>query len=398
MDQATGANSYIAIWEETNYGVRPGSPSLKKIAAAVAGVSLKANVEKLVSNALSSARNVAAARGGNITVSGSLPFELPLLGIGTLLKHAIGPVTTTNVKLVSDDGGLTNVIVKCADSGTPAGAGTLTLTGSSLTWAANGETAGAGVDVSAAGDYTLQSSTASHALTITTTGTVTGASAQVTVGAAAYKHVIKRGALPAGLGVEIAHTDIGVYEDFDGCRIDKMSLSVGTSGLVTGSFDVVGKQMTAPSGSALGVPTSVTHAPFVHHEAVILESGESVNAISFDIALMNALDPVRVVGSRNIATAREGRGDLTGKLTTLLEDATMINKVLNETASSNRLFFSTATGSVEFYMPSTKYFGDAGSGIPTDKGIVLGVDYQATNDAGLATDIQVTIINSEATL
>lgn len=398
MDQATGANSYVAIWEESTYGVRPGSPALKKIAAALTGVSVKATVEKVVSNAISPVRNVAQARGGNITVSGQIPFELPLLGIGTLLKHAIGSVSTTSVRLATLATGLENVIVRHADSDTPTGNGTLTFSGSSLTWAAQGDTAGAAVNVSTPGDYILQSSTGSRALHVTTTGAVSGAGAQVAVGAAGYKHVIKRGALPAGFGIEVGHTDIALYEDFDGCRIDQLSLTLGTSGLVTGSLSIVGKSMSAPTDSALGTPTSVAHDPFVHHEATVLENGVALEASSFDLTLSNALDPQRWVGSRTISSLGAGRGDLTGRLSVLLKNSALISKVLNETSSDTRVFFEAPGGSVDFKMPKIKYFGDAGAGIPTDRGIVLGVEWQALNDAAAASDIVVTIINSEATL
>ena len=138
MTQATGSNASIAIWEETTYNTRPGSPTMFQINAATEGVSLKRTVEKLMSKAITDARGTPSTRGGNITVSGAIPFELPLLGIGKLLKHVIGTAAT------------------------PAGAGTLTLTGTTLTWAAQGETAGADVDVAAGGEFTLASSVANH--------------------------------------------------------------------------------------------------------------------------------------------------------------------------------------------------------------------------------------------
>lgn len=399
MTQASGSNASISIWEESTYGTRPGSPTMFKIKAATEGVSLKKSIEKLTSNAITSARGIAASRGGNMTVSGALPFELPLLGIGKLLKHAIGTAASpVAVKLVSLATGLTNVIVRCADTATPAGAGTITKTGATLIWTANGETAGAAVDVSAGGDFTLQSGTASHAIYIIVTGTVTGTSAVATVGAAAYKHVITRGALPVGLGAEIAYPDITQYNAFDGLRIESMSLSVGTSGMVTGSMNLVGKTSTILA-TASGTPSSVTHVPFVHHEATLMDGGASASmtALSFDIG--NDIEQIRVIGSRTIASAREGMGNASGKITTLFQDATMINKVINETASSLRAFFGAAdgTGSIEFKFPNVKYFGDAGNGIQTTKGIVQSNDFQADSSVG-STDITVTIINSEATI
>ena len=399
MTQASGSQASISIWEELTYGVRPTSPAMFKIKSATSGVTLKTVVEKLVSNAMTGLRGVSATRAGNLTLSGALPFELPLLSIGKLLKHAIGTYTgPVPVKLVALATGLTNVTVLCADTAAPAGAGTITHTGTTLTWAAQGETAGTAVDVSVPGNYTLQSSIASHALYIMVTSTVVGTSAVATVGAAAYKHVLTRGLLPVGFGAEIAYNDIAQYNAFDGLRVDQLSLTVANSGIVTGSMNLVGTTSTM-AATPTGTPTALTHVPFVQHEAQFMEGGQSAKMSAFSFTLTNDLDPVRSIGSRTIISAREGMGDLTGKITTLFQDATYINKVINETASSINVFFgaSNGTGSVNFNFPNVKYFGDAGVGISTDKGIVYAQDFEADNSVG-ATDITVTIINSEATL
>lgn len=399
MTQASGSNASISIWEETTYGVRPGTPTMFKIKSATDGVTLKNNVEKLTSKAISSTRGIAASRGGNMTVSGALPFELPLLGIGKLLKHAIGTAATpVAVKLVALAAGLTHLIVRCADTATPVGAGTLTLTGTTLTWAAFGETAGAAVDVAAGGDFTLQSSVASHALSVLVTGTVVGTSAVATVGAAAYKHVITRGSLPVGLGAEVAYADIAQYNAFDGLRIESVAVNVANSGMVTGTANLVGATSTM-LGTASGTPSSVAHVPFVHHECTLMDGGAMAAMTAFSFDLTNELDPVRVIGSRTIVSLKEGMGSASGKITTLFQDATMINKVINETASSLRAFFGATdgTGSVEFKFPNVRFFGDVGNGIQSAKGIVQANDFQSDNSVG-STDITVTIINSEATI
>lgn len=397
MNQASGSEASISIWEESAYATRPATPTMFKIGAATEGVTLKRNVEKLTSKALTSARGTPSTRGGNISGSCAIPFELPLLGIGKLLKHVIGTAATpVAVKLVALGSGLTNVIVRNADTGTPAGAGTITKTGANLTWAAQGETAGAAVDVSAGGDFTLQSSVADHAIHIIVTGTIVGTSATATVGAAAYKHVITRGALPVGFGIQVAHPDINQFEVGDGARIDTLSCSVSNSGIVTGSMNATFADGDV-LGATLGTPTSVAHVPFVHHECTLMDggAGAEMTAFSFDVA--NELEGNRNIGSRVISTLREGMGSASGKVTTLFKDASMINKVINETASSLRAFFGAASGSVEFKFPNVKYYGDAGVGIPTAKGLVQPNDWHADHSVG-GTDIVVTIINSEATI
>ena len=95
MAQAQGALARFAYVPESTWGTTPGSPSMKKLGAAVYGESLGANYEELISNAISSSRDREDMRLGNLTVSGAIPFEFAPLGLGTLLKHALGANTTT---------------------------------------------------------------------------------------------------------------------------------------------------------------------------------------------------------------------------------------------------------------------------------------------------------------
>lgn len=399
-NQASGASARISFFEETTLGVTPGSPVLYQLAAAVQGVTLKQTVEKLVSKAITNVRGVAAARGGNITVSGSIPFELPIAGLTRLLKHALGNSTT--YRAVTLGTGLTGIAAEYVDNATPTGAGTLTLSGSSLTWQANGDgAAGAAVNVAVAGTYTVQSGTAGHAITVVSAGTPSGTTATATVSSTLKVHVLKRGALPVGLGFEIAYTDIGVYHVFNGCRINKLSLKLGNSGFATGTLDITGVS-SVPNATSLGVPTAYAHVPYVQHEAMFKEAGvvSDITDVSFD--LENAFDPVRCVGSRMISGLREGQGNLSGKATYLFEGPAVLNRVIDETEQDLHITFA-ATGtyagqSADFWMPKTKLFGDAGVGIPTDKGLVQSADLQATIDATQGSDIVVTITSTEQSI
>lgn len=313
MPQAIGANARLSFVQETTWGTTPASPSMKMLKALTPGLDISVEIEKLVSNAVNASRGRSKARGGNRTVGGKIPFELPLLGFGTLLKHAIGPVTTT--------------------------------------------------------------------------------------GAGPYTHVIKRGALPAGLTLEVGYTDIARYHAFAGCRINQMDLQIGPQGFVTGSLDMIGKSAATPSGTSLGTPTSVEHDPFVHHEAAFLEGGLAVTLLNYSLSSQNDLDPVRGIGSRDIVSLSEGRGDLTGSVTVLFENDTYTNKVLNETASSLKCTFTVAGGSLEILLPRIKYFGKASPGIQTDKGVVQVLEFQAErDDVTEMTDIKVTLVNTEATI
>lgn len=312
MTQAIGALGRIAYVEESVWGTTPGSPQLKLIKAGLYGESLSASIEELMSNAVNGSRAVENVIQGNIDVKGAVPIELPLLGIGTLLKHALGTVNTS--------------------------------------------------------------------------------------GAGPYTHVIKRGALPAGLTLEKGFTDIGQYIVFTGCRIDKLSLSVSPQGLVTGSLDIIGKDFSA-SGTPLDASVdTVVHTPFVHHQATFEEGGSAATLLNLNLNLTNGLEPVRVIGSRTIGALPEGKGEITGDITVMFENLTLFNKWKNGTATSLKATFTSGAHSIEFYLPSVRYNGEAVPKIASDRGVVVPLSFRAIYDSGEATDLKVTLVNTEATI
>ena len=97
--QATGSQSYIAICDETTYGVTPASPTLQKLTAMVYGESLGASYEEVVSNSVNGTRAKSDVRNGNQTVSGRVPFELSIAKVGSQLE--LGDVFTDRSLVVT---------------------------------------------------------------------------------------------------------------------------------------------------------------------------------------------------------------------------------------------------------------------------------------------------------
>jgi len=315
MVQASGALATVMYVDEVTYGVTPASPSMHQLLAATPGVSLKENIQELVSNALNGSRSILAARAGNRSVAGALPVELPIEGLGRLLVHAIGPVVTT--------------------------------------------------------------------------------------GAGPYTHVIKRGALPVGISFEIGYPDITQYQVFSGCRLGGLNLSVPDSGLITGSLDVIGQAASAFTGTPLDAsPTVPEHDPYAEIDATFEEGGAAFSnkMTALTMALTNNLEPRPVAGSARIVSANAGRGTMRGQITSIFDSPALINKALAETESSLKATFTRGANSLEVFMPSVKYFGDAGAGIETDQGLLVTLDYVATYDVTEATDIRVTIVNDESAI
>lgn len=311
MTQAIGSKARWTYVQETAWGTTPTTPTMKALAAATYGESMGAQIEELRSNAINSARSVQAVRGGNIDASGSVPFELSIVGMGTMLKNTLG----TNV----------------------------------------------------------------------------------TSGSGTYTHTMKRGALPAGLTLEKGFTDIGQYMAFTGSRINRMSMSLGPQGLATGSFDFMAKGVSA-STTTLGEPAAVTHAPIVHHEAAFLEGGVAAQVLNFSIDITNNISEVRAIGSRYRAGLPEGIGEATGQITFMFEDVTKYNKWFNETQTALQLTYTVTGGSLAILLPAVKFFGSAVPALQSEQGVVIPMTFRAIYDSTEATDVKITLTNSEAAI
>lgn len=313
MPQAHGAQARFSFVPETTWGTTPGSPAMKMLKAAVYGESLGSDIAELISNSINSNRSVEAMRGGNISIKGSVPFELAPLGLGTILKHILG--------------------------------------------------------------------------------------SNVDSGAGPYVHTMKRGTLPAGMTIEKGFVDLAQYLVFTGCKVNSASINIPSNGLVTGSLDVIGKSMSAPSGTSLGTPTATTHTPWAEFEAVTKEGGSAATVLNMSLNITNELDAVEAVGSRYISALMEGKGNTTGEVVMMFDGVATMNKWLNETASSLQVTLTTGANILDILLPNIKYIGDATPKIATSKGIVLPLKFRAIYDSVTElTDVKFTLTNTETTV
>lgn len=404
MPQAIGRKARIAYVEESTWGTTPSSPSMTQLKALTTGEGLNANIAELISNAITGRRVVAEARGGNIDVGGDTPFELALTGLGTLLKHAIGSVTTGMD--TTQPSAITGVEILYAEKGATSGDGTLsfTATGTTLDWTdPNSGTAGTAVDVSGGGDFTLEGGTTGESITVRVDASaLPGSDATDTITVSSqYKHRFTRGSLPIGLSIEKGFTDIGQYIVFAGCKIDAMTVNLENSGIATGSMSLVG-QSYALNTTELGVPSEPTHVPLVHHEATLEEAGNAVDIRNLTLNLANNIESGAnsyVVGSRERGSLIEGQGEMSGSLTFLYKDNTQVDKWDQETESSLNAKFSTTNGSLRLHFPRVKYFGSGLPVIETESGLVNSMSWRSIEDTSAdQTDVVVELVNDEATV
>lgn len=175
--------------------------------------------------------------------------------------------------------------------------------------------------------------------------------------------VIKVGTTPKYFTIEDAAEDISQYRLFKGMAVGGMSVSIAPNQMVSTTFDLVGKEMTQGSstGSTGGTPTAATsNQPFDSYSGTISDGGSAVSIVtSIDFSIQNSLAPTFVVGSDAAQSLEYGRAVVEGTMTVYYEDATLINKFLNETESSIEVSVDdpTGTNSYTFLFPRVKYNG-----------------------------------------
>lgn len=175
-------------------------------------------------------------------------------------------------------------------------------------------------------------------------------------------NVIKIGTTPKFFSMEDRAVDISQYRLFKGMSVSTMSVSIAPNQMVTGTFEMVGQNMVQSSTSATASPITAasTNAPFDSYSGVISDGGSGIAIVtSLEFSLSNSFAPTFVVGSSTTPQLEFGRAVVEGTMTVYYENATLINKFLNETESSIQVTVDDPTGSSDytFLFPRVKYNG-----------------------------------------
>jgi hypothetical protein len=376
MSYATGANADLAYVMESNWGVTPGSPSMKRLR--FTGESTHASIAGLTSAEIRSDRMIPALIQGNIDVSGSIDFEFSHNSFDDLLEAALFGDW--------DDVDKTAATIAFA-AGTPG-----TITDSANGFITAGFKAGNLIKVNGStsndGYYTVAGVTA---------GTLTLAMGETLVDEAAGDSVtIKSSELKAGtmdkyFTLEKRFTDIGQYLLFTGCMVNGMSLKITPNEMVKGSFDIFGKNHSG-SGTSLGTPTDVAAtSPFNSFNGSLYEGGSSIAIVtSLEIRLANNIAGRWAVGGDKTKAAYfEGRSNCTGVLSAFFQDLTLYNKFLNGSASSLKLILNDGINRTALIIPHIKYSGEGTPAIRGENDLALNLNFQALRDPTEATSFKI---------
>lgn len=208
-------------------------------------------------------------------------------------------------------------------------------------------------------------------------------------------NVVKVGTTPKYFTIEDAAEDISQYRKFTGMAVSGMSVSIAPNQMVSTTFDLVGKDMTqaATTASTGGTPTAASaNQPFDSYSGTISDGGSAVSIVtSIDFSIQNSLAPTFVVGSDAAQSLEYGRAVVEGTMTVYYEDATLINKFLNETESSIEVSVDDPTGanSYTFLFPRVKYNG-ASVPVQNPQSRLITMPFVALYDGTEGTNIKLT--------
>lgn len=208
-------------------------------------------------------------------------------------------------------------------------------------------------------------------------------------------NVLKAGTTAKSFTIERAFEDIDRYGAFLGCMVDKLSLDVKPGGMVTGSFDIVGKSGSYSNTSLDSTPTaSQTNSPFDGFTGTIEEGGSAIATLTgIQLSLANGLTPAMVLGSSTAASIVPGRSNLTGTVDAFFDDITLLNKWVNETESSIEFTLGSGAKSYTFLIPRVKFTG-GDLNVQNENNVPLRLPFQALLDNVTGTNLQITRVPS----
>jgi hypothetical protein len=201
--------------------------------------------------------------------------------------------------------------------------------------------------------------------------------------------VLRQGVTQRSFSILRKFADITQYECFSGCSPSKLSLDIKPSGMATGKLSFIGSNMTAalPAGSTFN--SASANPPMDTFSASIYEGGVA-NALcsAITLTLDNGLEANFVVGSKYAPQISWGRSKCEGKGTFFFTDMTMLNKFLNETASSLR-FITGSTGLAITWLINNLQYTTGDNPVNDEKPIPVEMSFNGLHHT-LNTNLQIT--------
>lgn len=167
-------------------------------------------------------------------------------------------------------------------------------------------------------------------------------------------------------GFEIYNEDLDIARLFTECRVGGCNVALPATGLATVEFPIMGRDMevyTAGDAPFFTSPTAATSTGiFAAVNGLLQVQGTTIGVVTglnFGLDLSGSSEAV--VGQNFVPEIFLGRANVTGQVTALFEDSTLINYFRNETEVSILAYLTTTSSSdtpaVSIHLPRVKFGG-----------------------------------------
>ena len=207
-------------------------------------------------------------------------------------------------------------------------------------------------------------------------------------------NALKVGTTPKFFSLEDYASDIDQSRVFTGCTVSTMGVSIAPNQMVTTTFGIVGKDMSI-SATQKTLDAASNNAPFDAYSGSLSigDTGGTPSASAIitgmDFTLNNSFAPTFVVGSDSAPQLEVGRAEIEGTMSAYFEDATLVNRFINETETELNVVVGDGTNTLTFNFPRAKInSADVGVDGPTSR--VISMSFVALYDTTDTTNFTIT--------
>ena len=208
-------------------------------------------------------------------------------------------------------------------------------------------------------------------------------------------NVLKVGVAPKFLSIEDYAADIDQSRLFTGMAVSTMGISLAPNQMVTTTFGMIGKDMGI-SATEKTQNESSGAVPFDAYSGDLSignVGGATTSTIvtALDFTLTNSFAPTFVIGDDSAPSLEYGRAEVEGTLTAYFEDASLINRFLDETETEIEVSIDDPTGAntYTFNFPRVKInSADVGVDGPTSRMVTM--SFVALYDDTEETNLKIT--------
>jgi len=223
-----------------------------------------------------------------------------------------------------------------------------------------------------------------------------------TTGTDPYTHVFSLGNTQPSLVLEKKFADTSEtikHAKYNGCKVSSWNMTIGGDGELVADLSIAGSKETLSDSAYDGSASSVSLDRLQNFQAAITEGGSPLTiATQLDFTVDFGLDTDKYVigGSGTLGDIPEGMLAVSGNLTALFQNDTLLNKAINSTESSLTITMTDGDYSLAIAFAELQYARNT-PGIEGPQGILITLPFQAYyDDHGDASAVKATLVNAQA--